>query len=177
MALATAAAITSGIGAVTGGFQAYQGYQQKKDGEIARSQYRRQNLKNAFEDIQVSTIGSDLMREENARTTASLVDASRQGGLRGVFGGIPKIQEYNTQANAEAQKYLDDQVIKRDYSIAEDETRLREIKEMRDRENLAGISSQIQSGNQDMFSGLLGVGKSAMYAGSSLQKKTAKTDF
>ena len=164
MAIGTAAAIGAGTGLLTSGFQAYQGYEKNKKAERDLSEYQRQELKNNYEDVQISTLGSDLMRDENGRTTASLVDASRGGGLRGIFGGIPKIQEYNSNENQKAQVQLDDQFNKRQYAIAEDNSRLQNIKEMRDRENIAGMSSQAQAGRQDMWSGALGLAKSTMYA-------------
>ncbi len=143
-----------GLGIST--FQAFQGAKDKENAQNQLNDYERQTLSNAYENIQVSTVGSDLMTQESQRTTANLTDATRNAGLRGVLGGIPKIQAQNNIANQEARKYLDDQVNQRQYSMAEDEIRLRNIKENRDNANIAALSSQVDAGKQDMWNGIIG---------------------
>jgi hypothetical protein len=170
-----AAITTTAIGIGMSGYQAYKGAKDKKAGEQALNNYERQDLNNAFENVKISTIGSDLLKEESQRTSANLVDASRNAGVRGILGGIPKIQEFTNNQNREAQKLLDDQVQKREYAIAGDETKLREIKEDRDNANLSAISSQIQQGNADMWNGITGVAKGAMYGANNIKSADAKT--
>lgn len=149
--------LVSGVlGTGLGVYQAIQGSQDKKRAERELNDYERQTLNNAYDKIQISTVGSDLMTQESQRTAANLVDATRQSGLRGVLGGIPKIQAQNNLANQEARKYLDDQVNKRQYSIAEDDIRIRGIKENRDIANISALSSQVDAGKQDMWSGIIG---------------------
>lgn len=144
------------IGLGISAFQAFQGAKDKKNAQNQLNDYERQTLSNAYENIQISTVGSDLMTQESQRTTANLTDATRNAGLRGVLGGIPKIQAQNNLANQEARKYLDDQVNKRQYAISEDEIRLRNIKENRDVENISALSSQVDAGKQDMWNGIIG---------------------
>lgn len=152
--------LVSGIlGTGLGVYQAIQGSKDKKRAERALNDYERQSLDNAFENIQVSTVGSDLMREESGRTTSNLVDATRNAGLRGILGGIPKIQAGNNSANQEARKYLDDQVNQRQYAIAEDNVKIRGIKENRDNANIAALSSEVNAGKQDIWNGMIGAYK------------------
>lgn len=149
--------LVSGVlGTGLGIFQAIQGSKDKKAAERELNDYERQTLTNAYDNIQISTVGSDLMTQESQRTTANLTDATRNAGLRGVLGGIPKIQSQNNMANQEARKYLDDQVNQRQYSTAEDDIRLRNIKENRDIANISALSSQVDSGKQDMWNGIIG---------------------
>lgn len=149
--------LVSGVlGTGLGIYQAIQGSKDKKAAERELNEYERQTLSNAYENIQISTVGSDLMTQESQRTTANLTDATRNAGLRGVLGGIPKIQSNNNLANQEARKYLDDQVNQRQYSIAEDDIRLRNIKENRDIANISALSSQVDAGKQDMWNGIIG---------------------
>jgi len=126
--------------------------------------YERQDLTNPYADMPISTIGSDLVREETGRATASMVDASRNAGIRGIYGNIPKIVANTNAVNAETRAYLDDQVQKRNYAIAGDETAIRDINESRDTANLAGIGQRMEVGRQDMWSGLRGLGATAMMA-------------
>lgn len=154
-----AAITTSAIGVGISGLKAYQGMKQKKEAQNELNDYERQDLTNAFENVKISTVGTDLMREENQRTSANLVDASRNAGIRGILGGIPKIQASTNDQNREAQVSLDNQVQKREYAVAEDNTRLRGIKENRDNANIAALSSQIDKGEQDMWDGITGAAK------------------
>ena len=151
-----AAITTAAIGVGVSGYMAYDSSQKKKKAQNEMNNYERQSLDNAFKNVQISTLGSDLMREENQRTTANLLDASKDAGVRGIMGAIPKIQAQNNDVNQEAKVALDNQVIKRDYAIAGDNQELRGIREQRDYSNLAAISSQINKADQDMWNGITG---------------------
>lgn len=150
-------------GMAMSGYQLYQGAQDKKRAERAFNNYNRQDLVNPYENMPVSTFGTDYMREETSRNVASMVDASRNAGARGIYSNIPKLVAYNNDANRETQIMLDDQVQKRNYAIAGDEVAIRGINESRDEANLAGIGNLMEVGRQDMWSGLRGMGASAMY--------------
>lgn len=156
-----AAATTAVLGVGVSGYMAYQGAKQKKDAKNELNEYERQTLTNAFENIPISTVGSDLMREESGRTSANLVEASRGAGVRGIFDALPKIVAENNNANREARSYLDDQFNKRSYSKAGDEINMRNIRENRDNGNIASLSSQIDAGRQDMWNGITGMAKAA----------------
>lgn len=164
-----AAAITSGVLAVgTAGYQIYQGEQRKKQAKADMNEYERADLENAFENIQVSTIGSDLAREELQRGSASVVDALQQGGSRMVTAGLPRVQSALISGTNEARSYLDNQVQTRDRLIAQDNVNLRGVRENRDIQNLSAISSEYNAGNQDVWNGILGVASGAMSVGRSL---------
>lgn len=151
------AAITSSLlisGVST--YMAVDAAKRQREAKNKMNTYERQTLDNAFKDIPISTVGSELMREENQRTAADLIDASRNGGIRGVFGGIPKIQSFTNTSNREARDYLDEQDIRRNYSIAGDNQRIRDVRENRDNANLAAISSEYQAANEDKWNGISG---------------------
>lgn len=160
-----AAITTSAIGLASSGFQAYQGMEQKRKAQKALQDYDRQDLNksNPYENIAVSTVGSDLMREESQRNSANVVDAMRNGGSRGI-AMLPQVVANNTRANQESRSYLDDQINKRSYAIAGDQTQIRGMKEERENADIAGLGQQMQAGRQDMWSGIRGVGSSLMYA-------------
>ena len=116
--------------------------------------YERQDLTNAFDNVQLSTIGSDLMTAQNNRRTADMVDVLRGGGIRGVLGGLPKVMAQSQQLDMQARDYLDQQDIRRQYSIAQDDARIRAMQERREEADLAGLGAQLNTGQQNMFSGL-----------------------
>ena len=160
-----AAITTAAIGIGMSGFQAWQGIESKRKGQKALQDYNRQDLdkSNPYENIAISTVGSDIMREEAQRTTANTIDALQGMGSRGA-AMLPQVVANNTRANAESRNYLDDQINKRSYAIAGDQTAIRGMKEERENADLAGIGQQIQAGRQDMWSGIRGMGSSLMYA-------------
>lgn len=160
-----AAITTTALGLGLSGYQAYQGAKAKRQGEKALQDYNRQDLDNSnpYEAIPISTVGSDIMREETQRTSANSIDAIRNMGMRGA-SLLPGVIAANNNANRESRNYIDDQIIKKNYAIAGDDVTTRAMKEDRENADLAGIGNEIQVGRQDMWSGFRGFGNSAMYA-------------
>lgn len=70
-----------------------------------------------LEGVGISTVGTDMMREEAQQTTANIVDALQGGGSRGL-ALLPAVQANTNQVNRPIQKDLDDQIIQRKYAIA-----------------------------------------------------------
>jgi hypothetical protein len=160
-----AAITTAALGALAAGTQMYMGAKAKKEGQKALQDYNRQDLteSNPYEAIPISTVGSDIIREETQRTSANAVDAIRNMGPRGA-ALLPGVIGANNNSNREARNYLDDQVTKRNYAIAGDNATTRGLMEDRENADLAGIGNEIQVGRQDMWSGFRGLANSAMYA-------------
>lgn len=175
-----AAVTTAVIGVAASGYQIYNAQEQKKEAKKALNEHKPQDLANNHEKIRLSTSGTDLMREESGRVAASAVEASRGGGIRGVMSSIPKIQEYANKTNREIQVDLDDQIIKRDYAIAEESERIRTVQEKRDEDKLAGLGTSLNVANQDTFSGIRGginaiaYGLNAIEGDSTEEEKAAK---
>jgi hypothetical protein len=167
-----AAITTTAIGAGLAAYQTYQGAENKRKSAKALQDYERQDLdgSNAFKGVPISTVGSDIIREESQRTNANAVDAIRNMGSRGA-AYLPGVIAANNSANREARSYLDDQIIKRDYAIAGDNTAIRSMKEDREEADLAGLGNQLQVGRQDMWSGLRGLGSAAMYGANNIDFK------
>ena len=181
MAAATVSAITAGLGLGMSADQAISGKSQKRKAQNALQRYKRQDLdaSNPYENIPISTVGSDIMAEENQRNSANAVDALRSNGARGV-AMIPQIVAVGNRQNQEIRSYLDDQITKRNYAIAGDKTAIRGMKEERENADLAGLGQQMQVGRQDMWSGFRGLASSGMYAANNIDwngEGAAKTDY
>lgn len=169
MALGTAAAITTGIGGAMGIGQTISGILGKNKAQKALDNLEVPELNNAFEGISISTEGSDLMREENQRNSAMLIDSAKSGGVRSVMGSLPMLAAQNNNANREARVYLDDQIQRKDYAIAQDDTRIRQMNESRYMGDVQGLNNAIQTNRQDIWSGVRGIGAAAMYAGRNME--------
>jgi hypothetical protein len=159
MAAVTGTVLAVGMGAYT----IAQNEKAKKEAEKKLNNYERQDLENAFENIQISTMGSDLAREEAAGNAATMIDTLQRGGTRAVLGGLPQVQEYLTGVNNQAAQYLDSQQTRRDYAIAQEEGRIRDIRENRDMQNIGALSSQINAADQNIQNGYMGMASAAMY--------------
>ncbi|HYE68033.1 MAG TPA: hypothetical protein VEA58_05435 [Anaerovoracaceae bacterium] len=158
-----AAITTAAIGLGTAAYTIYNSEKQRKDAADSLDNYQRQDINNAYEEMPISTFGSDLLREENARTSANMVNALQMGGSRSVFGGIPKVVGMTNQINQEAARNIDGQVINRNYAIAQDNARIEGMTENRDMQNIAALSSQENAGRQGVMNGLMGMGDSIAY--------------
>lgn len=169
-----AAITTAAIGVAGAGYQILQGERQRKQAQDALNEYDRQEIENVYKDVPISTVGSDLMREETARTAATLTNAARETGTRGVLSSIPRIQSGINDANRESQRYLDDQVIRRNYAIADDERRIQGMTENRENADLAGIGQQLEVGRQNTFSGIRALGSNLSFLGGNIDRAGKK---
>ncbi|MBC7845581.1 MAG: hypothetical protein H7Y10_03720 [Flavobacterium sp.] len=164
-----ATTVTALAGLGIAGYQAYQGSQNAKKASQAINDYDRQDLNksNPYENMQISTLGSDIMNEQNQINSANNIEAMRNAGSRGI-AMLPSVTAQNNQANQNTRAYLDEQVQNRNYAIAGDKTAIRGMKEDRENADLAGLGQQLQTGRQDMWSGIRGVASSAMYAANNI---------
>lgn len=151
-----AAITTAAIGVGTAAYGIYQGEQQKKKAKQAMNDYERAELNNVFDNIQLSTVGTDIAREETQRTASTAIDALQQGGSRNLLAGLPRVQSSINSQNQQIQKQLEEQDLRRSYVIAEDDARIRGVNEQRDAQNLQGIGSQYSAGVQQSHNGMLG---------------------
>ena len=161
--MAVASSIIMGAAAAGGLAQTVSGVINKSKAKKEIDALQAPELDNAFTDIQISTVGSDIMKEQNAITTSNLINSAQSGGVRSVMGSIPKIQAFNNTANQETRKYIDDQVIDRNYAIAREDARLLNMEENRYQQELQGLGQMYNSGNQQMWSGIKGMSDSMMY--------------
>ena len=151
--MATATAITGVVSLGASLYQTYEGKKRQKEAERELNNYQRQELSNAYEDIQVSQLGANLRREELARSQASSVDALRQGGVRGLVGGLGQVQAQGTQVSRDIAANLDEQQKQIDFARAQDDTRIRDIQEQREIGDIAGLGQAVEVGRQDAQSG------------------------
>jgi len=142
--------------------QMISGAKEKNQARNALENYQRQQLKNVQENRTVSTLGSDLQREEAARLAATQVDALRGGGTRALVGGLGRVEAGNQRVNQQISADLDMQQKEIDAAIAQDDANIRAMQENREIGDIAALSSQYQSGKQDQNTG---IGNSIMGAG------------
>lgn len=142
-----ASPISAGLGAGLSIYNAISEGNKKRSAQRALEGLEIPELRNVAENLQVSTRGADLRRDELGRNTASAMDAIRGGGARAIIGGVGGIQSNANRVNAEIGANLDEQQKDIDKLRAEDERRIQAVKEGRYESDVAGLSSQIDSAN------------------------------
>lgn len=136
----------AGIGAIGGAAKFFEGRKMQKQAQSAIDNFQWQDLKNPFENLQVSRLGADLQREEAGRTTATSVEALRSGGTRGIIGGLGRVNAQNNLLNRQIGADLDQQQKRIDFARAEDDTRIRSMQEQRQANELQGYGQAMSVG-------------------------------
>lgn len=161
MAAGTSLAM-AGVGLLGSGYQAIKGAKDARDAKNALDNYKRQEFQNIAEGMQVSTLGADLQREEQARLAASQVGALQGAGVRGVIGGLGRVEAAGQMVSRGIGADLDMQQKQIDQMYAQDQANIRGMQEQREYSDIAGLSSQYNAGNQMFQQGLGGLGQTAM---------------
>lgn len=144
MAMATAA--QGAIGLVGGAAKFFEGRKMQRQAQQLIDNFEWQDLENAYTNKQVSTLGSDLMREENARAMATATGALREGGSRALIGGLGKVVSQSNTMNRQIAANLDEQQKALDLAAAADDVRIRSMVEQRQADELAGYGEMLQQG-------------------------------
>lgn len=171
-------AVAGGLSAGVGLYQTIQGAKQSRDAQNALENYQRQQLTNVAEGLQVSTLGADLQREEQARLAATQTEALRGAGTRGLIGGLGRVEAGNQAVNRQIGADLDMQQKQIDQMRAEDEKRIQGMIEQRQNQDIAALSSQYNTGQQNMMSGfgnvVAGTGQAALGVQNYLRERAGK---
>lgn len=141
---------TAGLGI----YNIIRGSKEQRDAQKALENYQRQELNNAYDNVQVSTRGADLQREEASRLASSQVDALQGAGTRALVGGLGRVETGNQRVNLGIGANLDEQQKAIDQMVAEDDARLRMMRENREQNDINALSSQYQAGKQDANMGM-----------------------
>ena len=123
--------------------------------------FERQELSNAFKNLEVSTMGADLRREESARATAAGIKALQGAGARGVASGVTGLATQASREAASIAAILDEKQEKLNFYTASDEVRKQRMQEQRDADELAGLGKMWEIGMSMEESGTQQIGQVA----------------
>ena len=166
MAIATGTAIALGISAAASGVQLASGISRKRKAKRALKNFKRQELKNVTRDLKVSTLGAELQAQEQARRFSTSVDALRSGGVRGVVGGLGRQEQLQQLGTQRISADLDRQQRAIDAMAAQDEAKIREMREARESGAIAGLGKEIASADAQLQQGAMGLAGVAASAAS-----------
>lgn len=145
--------IIAGVGLAFSAYQAVQEAKKEREAKRAIENLERQELSNMAEGLQVSTLGSDLAREEAGRFAMSKVDAL-QADQRLLLGGLGRSEAGLTDLNRKLQADLDLQQKQIDKEVMTDDQRIRQLQEQREIADVAALSSQITASNQNKMAAI-----------------------
>ncbi len=164
-----AVSVASGALGLAGGlYQTLSGARQERDASKALENYERQQLENVAKNLEVSTLGSDIQREEQARLASTQINALRGGGTRALLAGLGRVEAGNQDVNRKIAADIDMQQKQIQQQEAEDQARIRAMQENRENADIAALSSQVQAGRQDMWGGIGNAVKGFGMAGQAL---------
>jgi hypothetical protein len=149
--MATGTAIASvGLGI----FQTVKASQDARETRKDIHNFKNQDLINSAENIALSTLKSDRLRETSERNFTTSVEAIKRGGTRSIAGALPTLNEGNVLFNNLALEDLSEKDANRDIRIAQGEDEIRRIRESREVAALGGLGQQLQTARQDTQSGI-----------------------
>lgn len=152
--MATATAIAGGVGAIGGIMKTFQGARMENEAQAKIDAFRWQELENPYETLQVSTLGSDLQTEQANLAAATATEALRTGGTRGILGGLGRVQAASNLSARQIAAGLDEQQKRIDFSKAQYDTKIQDMVESRQREELAGYGQMMNVGMGTKYQGI-----------------------
>ena len=160
--MGVASAISGGLGLAGGLSQMISGAKEKREAEKALQNYQRQQLQNVYDNTAVSTLGADRQIENQARLASGQISALQGAGVRGLIGGLGKVEAGNQNVNQQIAADLDQQQKQIDFARAGDQANIRAMQENREQNDINALSSQYMAGKQDQNTGF---GNMALGAG------------
>lgn len=138
--------------------------------------FQRQDLVNPYSQVQLSTVKADNQTDANLSANATTMDAIQRGGTRAVIGALPKVSESNILLQGLIAEDFAKQDITRQYSIAQGEGLLTQIRENREINALDGLGQQLQTARQDAMSGATNLVSSSLAMGSAFDPSKNPND-
>lgn len=156
-AVAVPAAIAAIGAAGTIGTGLAQSSSAKKQANAIQSQidnYQRQTLTNPYENIQVSTLGTDRQREDLARAMTTYANLAAMGGGQTLASLAPAMLAQQNQQDQQITANLDQQEAQRQQLIAQGYSQVQNQKEVRERDDMLGLGNALNVANQNRANGI-----------------------
>lgn len=172
IALVAVAAVGLGLSV----YQTVDAKKKQKEQEKALAEYERQQLKNPYEDLQVSTLGAELQQQNLNNQVGTAVDTLRAGGTRAILGGLPTIYDSVIQSNNQIAAGLDQQYVQNQNQRAQGALVVQNMNEQRERDDLLGIGNAISVAQQQYNEGLSNTIKSGVNLASAVSTLPTSTN-
>jgi hypothetical protein len=147
-ALAIAGTVAAGAGVATSAAQAKRGKKMAGEAQQALDEYQRQDLRNVYAGLELPMEGIRLQEEQIQQAVGTQVGQLSRAGARGLVGGLPQVQDWQAQQVAQLGAQLEESKFKIEQMIAQDEARIQQMEEQRERADIAGLGQQLQVGRE-----------------------------
>lgn len=164
IALVAVAAVGLGLSV----YQTVDAKKKEKEAKKAADEYERQQLKNPYENLQVSTLGADLQQQNLNNQVGTAVDTLRAGGTRAILGGLPTIYDSVIQSNNQIAAGLDQQYNQNQQLAAQGSAMVQNMNEQRENNDLLGTGNAINTYRQEYNQGLSNTIKSGVNVANAL---------
>lgn len=167
-----AAAVAIG-GAISAGTSIIRGISAGKRAKAIQQQiddYKRQQLTNPYEGLNVSTMGADLQRQDIARSIATGTNQLALGGSRALVGGLPNMLDQQIAQEQKIAADLDQQYNQNQQLKAQGYGMVQGMQEQREKDDLLGLGNALNTARQEQsnaWNQLAQTGGSLMTAGTS----------
>lgn len=129
------------------GLQMAQANKEKKAIKNDINGFKRQDLVNPANGLQVSTLGADRQREDIARMMATYGNLAAMGGSRAIAGLLPNLVTQQNSQQAQIAAGLDQQQSQIDQIKANAQLGVMNMQEQRDNAELEGLGTQLDLAN------------------------------
>lgn len=162
-AIATIAgsALTAGTGLV----QSLSAGKAKRQAQQAMEDYQRQQLTNPYANLQVSTAGADLQRQDLARSVSTFADNAALGGSRAIVGLMPNVLQQQIAQEQKIAADLDQQYIQNQQLAAQGQGMVMQMTEQREKDDLLGIGQAYQTARAEQAAGYQALGQAGLGIG------------
>lgn len=130
--------------------------------------YKRQDLTNPFEGLQVSTLGADRQREDLARTMATYANLAAMGGGRAIVGLAPNLIAQQNEQEAKIAANLDEQEKQNQALKAQGAMQVQGMQEQRENNDLIGLGNALNTARQEQTNAWNQFGQAAMSLGTAV---------
>lgn len=135
--------------------------------------YKRQDLKNPYEGLQVSTLGADRQREDLGRTMASYGNLAAMGGSRAIASMLPNLLQQQNAQEAQIAASLDEQEKQRQQLIAQGNSMVQQMEEQRENNDLLGMGNQLNNFEQQKAHGMNNLMQGLVQGGAAIAQSGA----
>lgn len=137
---------------------------QKQKAQRQIDDFKYSELTNAYENMQVSKLGAEIIQEASGAATAQSVDALQKAGSRALAGGIGDVVRADNARMQEAAADLDRQQKEINLRAAEQDARNQAIREERERAEISGYGEMLNQAKQEQAQGVGTIMEAAMFA-------------
>lgn len=174
MAISTGVAAIGAAGSIA---KFFEGADMQRNAQKYINDFKWQDLSNPYQNLQVSTLGSDLQKEQSNLAASQDVNALQQGGTRALVGGLGRVEAQRNLTNRTIASNLDEQQKAIDRMKAQQDVANQQMIENRQANELQGYGQMMNVGLGMKYQGINDLANVAGAGATSLQSMNEGEGF